>query len=156
MALEDKLKKKQHLLTECLRLQNLNIANLKAAVLDAQQSANDNEDDTEEKLFNSYREEMQNKRDMFARQLDQALSDMALLSQVTATVANKDASLGAIVETSAGQKLFISISLGQVKADGDAFFAISPSAPLFKAMAEKKAGETYTFRDQKFTVVDVY
>jgi len=156
MALEEQLKRKQHLLTECLRLQTANIEQLRGAMLDAQQSANDNEDDTEEKLFNSYREEMQNKRDMFARQLDQALDDMALLSKVTATVANKDVSLGAVVETSQGQKLFISISLGKVVADGETFFAISPSAPLFKAMAGKKKGDTYDFRDQKVTIREVF
>lgn len=156
MALEEQLKRKQHLLTECLRLQTANIEQLRGAMLEAQQSANDNEDDTEEKLFNSYREEMQNKRDMFARQLDQALDDMALLSKVTATVANKDVSLGAVVETSSGQKLFISISLGKVVADGEAFFAISPSAPLFKAMAGKKKGDTYDFRDQKVTILEVF
>jgi transcription elongation GreA/GreB family factor len=156
MPLADKLKRKQQLLTECLRLQNQNIDQLRATMIDAQQSANDNEDDTEEKLYNSYREEMQNKRDMFARQLDQAIDDRALLQKVTATVENKDVSLGAVVETSAGQKLFISISLGQIKIDGDSFFAISPAAPLFKAMAEKKAGDSYTFRDQKLTIVEVF
>jgi len=156
MAQDDKLKVKQHLLTECLRLQTQNLEQLRAATLEAQLSANDNEDDTEEKLFNSYREEMQNKRDLFARQLDQAQDEMALLQKVSATVANKDASLGAVIETSAGQKLYICISLGQVKSDGQSFYAISPSAPLFKAMAEKKAGDTYTFRDQNFTLVDIY
>jgi len=156
MSIEEKLKRKQHLLTECLRLQNQTLADLRGAMVDAQQSANDNDDDTEEKLFNSYREEMQNKRDMFARQLDQAMDDMALLQKVTATVANKDASLGAVVETSAGQKLFISISLGQVKVDGESYFAISPLAPLFKAIAEKKSGDSYTFRDQKLEILDIY
>ena len=152
----DKLKRKQHLLTECLRLQSKNVEQLKAAMLEAQASANDNEDDTEEKLFNSYREEMQNKRDLFARQLDQALDDMALLQKVSATSASKEVSLGAVVETSAGQKLFISISLGKVEVDGESFFALSPSAPLFKAMAGKKKGDTYEFRDQKVAIKEVY
>ncbi len=156
MAQDDKLKRKQQLLTECLRLQTQNVEQLRAAMLEAQQSANDNDDDTEEKLFNSYREEMQNKRDLFARQLDQALDDMALLHKVTALAESKDTSFGAVVETSAGQKLFISISLGQVKLNGDTFFALSPSAPLFKAMAGKKKGEPYEFRGQTASITDVY
>lgn len=151
----DKSKVKQQLLSEALRMQKVVADNARTAMLDAQSSANDNDDDTEEKLFNSYREEMQNKRDMFARQLEQAMDDTALLSKVNALQEHQAAEFGAVVITEQ-QKLFISISLGQIKVANDAFFAISPSAPLFKALAGKKKGETFEFRDKKIKVLDVY
>ena len=152
----DPLKTKQRLLTECLRLQKAAVEELRNTMLEAQQSANDNEDDTEEKLFNSYREEMQNKRDMFARQLDQAMDDLALLQKLSATHESKDVSFGAVVETEL-QKLFISISLGKVHLDDEGdFFAISPATPLFKAMAGKKTGESYSFRDAQVKIKSVY
>lgn len=151
----DKQKIKQQLLAEALRMQKVVADNARTAMLEAQSSANDNDDDTEEKLFNSYREEMQNKRDMFARQLEQAMDDTALLNKVNATQEHGQAEFGSVVITEM-QKLFISISLGQIKIGNDTFFAISPSAPLFKALAGKKKGETFDFRDKKIKVVDVY
>lgn len=129
--------------------------NARTAMVDAQSSANDNDDDTEEKLFNSYREEMQNKRDMFARQLEQAMDDLSLLNKVNATQEHQQAEFGAVVITEM-QKLFISISLGQIKVGNEVFFAISPSAPIFKALVGKKKGESFEFREKKIKVLDVY
>jgi hypothetical protein len=151
----DKTKIKQQLLTEALRMQKVVADNARSAMMDAQSSANDNDDDTEEKLFNSYREEMQNKRDMFARQLEQAMDDTALLSKVNANQVSQVSEFGAVIITEA-QKLFISISLGQIKIGSDIYFAISPSAPLFKAVAGKRKGESFTFRDKQIKVLDVF
>lgn len=149
------MKIKQQLLTEALRMQKVVADNARSAMMDAQSSANDNDDDTEEKLFNSYREEMQNKRDMFARQLEQAMDDTALLSKVNANQVSEVAEFGSVVITEA-QKLFISISLGQIKVGEEIYFAISPSAPIFKAIAGKKKGESFDFRDKKVKVLDVF
>jgi hypothetical protein len=150
----DKLKLKQRLLTECLRIQKDAVEQLKKAMLEAQQSANDNTDDTEEILFNSYREEMQNKRDLFARQLDEALDALALLQKVNGLQSSKDVSFGAVVITES-QKLFISISLGQIHSEGETYVAISPSAPLFKLMVGKHIGDSYQFRDKNTKILEI-
>lgn len=151
----DRTKIKQQLLSEALRMQKAVVENARNAMMEAQASANDNDDDTEEKLFNSYREEMQNKRDMFARQLEQAVDDLALLNKVTVNQEHNQAEFGSVVITEA-QKLFVSISLGQIKVGNDVYFAVSPSAPLFKALAGKKKGETFEFREKKIKVLDVF
>ena len=150
-----KLKIKQALLSEALRMQRATIDNVRKAMVEAQESANDNEDDTEEKLFSGYREEMQNKRDMFARQLDQAIDDQALLQKVNVQEEHPVAEFGSVIVTEA-QKLFVSISLGQIKVGNDAYFAISPSAPIYKALVGKKIGETFEFREKKTKVLDVF
>ena len=151
----EKLKIKQALLSEALRMQRATIENVRKAMMEAQESANDNEDDTEEKLFSGYREEMQNKRDMFARQLDQAIDDQALLQKVNVQEEHPVAEFGSVIVTEA-QKLFVSISLGQIKVGNDAYFAISPSAPIYKALVGKKIGETFEFREKKTKVLDVF
>lgn len=143
------------MLSKALKMQKEVIETARAAMLDAQQSANDNDDDTEEKLFNSYREEMQNKRDMFARQLEQAFDDLQMLQKVTVGQAHNEVEFGSVVETDS-QKLFISISLGAINIEEGQYFAISPSAPLYKAMAGKKAGETFQFRDKDIKVKQVF
>jgi transcription elongation GreA/GreB family factor len=145
---------KQKVLTECIKLQREVVSSAKSAVLDAQDSAVNYDGGSEDNLMESYREEMQNKRDMFAKQLDLALDDQNLLNQIQPDKLMDTVSFGSIVYTD-HQKLFVSISLGTIKVDGESLFAISPSAPLYKAMTGKKVGESFTFRDKQIKVLDV-
>jgi transcription elongation GreA/GreB family factor len=145
---------KQKVLTECIKLQREVVSSAKSAVLDAQDSAVNYDGGSEDNLMESYREEMQNKRDMFAKQLDLALDDQNLLNQIQPDKLMDTVSFGSIVYTDQ-QKLFVSISLGTIKVDGESLFAISPSAPLYKAMTGKKVGESFTFRDKQIKVLDV-
>ena len=78
-----------------------------------------------------------------------------MLQKVNLQHTHPEAEFGAVVVTEA-QKLFVSISLGQIKVADDAYFAISPSAPIYKALAGKKIGETFEFRDKKLKVLDVF
>ena len=146
---------KKHLLAEALRIQKQTVETARKAMQEAQESANDNEDDTEEKLFNSYREEMQNKRDLFAKQLEQAIDDLALLSKVNVQEAHNIAEFGSVVITDQ-QKLFVATSLGQLKLEQDSYFAISPSAPIYKAFKGLEAGTSFTFRDKSIKILEVF
>ncbi len=152
---DEKIRLKMRLLGECARMQKNILNNAKTAMQEAQDSANEHDGAMEEK-FDSYREELQNKRDMFARQADQALDDLAMLNRVNTTKENDTVMLGSVVETDAPQKLFISISLGKIELDGETYFAISPMAPLYKAMAGLKAGDSYEFRGKKCKVKNVF
>lgn len=146
---------KQHLLTECLRIQKEVVATAKAAMQDAQDSAMEYDDGAEDNMVDSYREEMQNKRDMFARQLEQALDELSMLNKVRPDHAEETAGFGAVVVTEA-QTIFVCISLGTIKVDGKTFVAMSPNAPLFKAIAGKKAGESFTFRDKTIKILEIF
>jgi hypothetical protein len=146
---------KKKLLAECFKMQRNIVNNARNAMLEAQESANEQDDNTEEKLFDSYREEMQNKRDMFAKQYEKVLEEMALLNKVDPEKAYDTASFGTVIITEA-QSLFVAISLGQITIDGKAYFAVSPSAPLFKAISGKKKGETFMFRDKPVKVLEVF
>lgn len=151
----EQLTLKQHLLSECLRIQKEVVANAKAAMQEAQDSAMEYDESAEDNMVDSYREEMQNKRDMFARQLEHALDELAILNKVRPDHKEDAASFGAVVVTEA-QTMFVSISLGTIKVDGKTFVAVSPAAPLFKAVNGKKAGESFTFRDKAIKVLDVF
>jgi transcription elongation GreA/GreB family factor len=131
------------------------VSSARAAMQDAQESAMDYDEGSEDTLMDSYREEMQSKRDLFAKQLELALDDQNVVNQIDPEAKMDSAQFGAIVITEQ-QKLFISISLGNITLDGNKLFAVSASAPIYKAMAGKKAGETFTFRDQKIKVLEIY
>lgn len=151
---DEKIAIKQKLMAECVRLQKNVVNNAKEAMQDAQMSANEHDGAMEEK-FDSYREELQNKRDMFARQLDQGLDDLAFLNQVNSHKEFETAVLGAVVITEM-QNLFISISLGKIEVNGKQYFAVSTMAPIFKAMAGLKKGDTFEFRGKKTRILDVF
>ena len=151
---DNKVAGKMRILAECIRIQKVVVENAKKAMSEAQDSAIEGEDQ-EEKLYNSYREEMHNKRDMFARQFDLSIDDLNQLNQIVTSKEYKRAEFGSMVETDSGF-YFVSTSLGLVKLDGKSVFAISPLAPVYKAFEGKKAGDSFSFRDKIFKIKDVF
>ncbi|MDX5421487.1 MAG: GreA/GreB family elongation factor [Hymenobacteraceae bacterium] len=133
---------------------NAQIKAAKDAMDEAQESANEHQGAMEDK-FESFRENCQIQRDMYARQLDELMTTMALLRRINATKQNLEVSLGAVVHTEL-QNYFIGVSLGEIKLDGESFYAISGMSPIFKAMAGKTAGDTFEFRDKKYRILQVY
>lgn len=152
--LTQELETKKRLLQECSRLLNAQIKAAKDAMDEAQESANEHQGAMEDK-FESFRENCQIQRDMYARQLDELMTTMALLRRINATKQNLEVSLGAVVHTEL-QNYFIGVSLGEIKLDGESFYAISGMSPIFKAMAGKTAGDTFEFRDKKYRILQVY
>jgi transcription elongation GreA/GreB family factor len=147
------LELKQKLLEECKRLQQNQIHNAKSAMDEAQESANEQQGSMEDK-FESFREACQIQRDMFAKQLDEAMTAMTVLKRVVVHKQNRDVTLGSVVITDS-QKFFISISLGELTVDGEKYFAISTLSPLYKAMAGKKVDESFTFRTTNYKILEI-
>ncbi|GAB3815879.1 hypothetical protein [Pontibacter rugosus] len=148
------LETKKHLLQECSRILSAQMKAAKDAMDEAQRSANESQGAMEDK-FESFRENCQIQRDMFARQLDELMTTQSILMRINATKQNHDVSLGAVVHTSL-QNYFIGVSLGEIKIEEESYFAISGKSPLFKAMEGKAAGETFIFRDREVKVLQVY
>src|SRR5919112_3616396 len=99
---------KQRLLSECLRIQNVQIQTAKNAMDEAQESANEHQGAGIEDKFESFREACQIQRDMFAKQLDEAITSLSVLKRIVATKENKNIMLGSVIFTNL-QKFFISI-----------------------------------------------
>ena len=152
--LTQELETKKHLLQESVQILNTQIKAAKEAMDEAQNSANEHQGAMEDK-FESFRENCQIQRDLYARQLDELISTMAILRRINATKLNHDVSLGAIVETEL-QNYFIAVSLGELKVDGKSYFTISGKSPIYKAMEGKTAGETFTFRDKEYKILQIH
>ena len=124
-------------------------------MLQAQESANEQKGTMGDK-FESFREQCQIDRDMYARQYEEFLKVLNVLNKIDAERENEAAALGAVVFTGS-QNFYISASLGQIKLnDNQNFVAISTSSPMYLAMAGKKKNETFAFRDKKFTIQDLF
>jgi hypothetical protein len=151
------LLKKQ--LLDTARKKQLEIANdAKSAMNEAQESANEEKGSMEEK-FESFRTQLQQDRDMYAKQFVEAKDKIEILSRISSQKINSSVDLGAVVITDANQKFFISISLGELKFEGNkpsSYFAISTAAPIYEVMSGKKKGESFDFRGKMIKIVDLF
>lgn len=62
---------------------------------------------------------------------------------------------GNAVETSQGN-FYIAISAGQLKVDGQTYFAVSPATPIGSKLIGLKVGEGFTFNGKSYTVDKVH
>lgn len=145
---------KQRLLAECRRVQQLKADHARQAMLEVQESAL--EDTSSEDLFESFRETCQRQRDLFARQLDEALTGLQVLQRVPeAKLPKNQVGLGAVVITTT-QRFFVSLSLGEIRVDDTPYFALSAFSPLFQAMAPHRPGDTFQFRGQTYKIEEIF
>ena len=150
----EKAELKKRLLEQCLRIQTTHLQNLKDEIDEAERIANDHDGGAEENM-DSFREEMQNKREVFSRQFQIASSDLQILRRVDTFKAESSVQFGSVVITE-NQRLFVTVSLGKIQLDQQDYFAISMQTPLFKALSGKKIGESASFNGKDIKVLDVF
>jgi hypothetical protein len=150
----EQLEMKKQLLAECFTIQSRLVETAKDAMQQAQDSANEEQGSIEDNS-ESFKSQLQIDRDMYARQVEEAINSFNQLRKIDITKESDTIALGSVVITDS-QNFFISISLGEINVDGKKFFAISTSTPLYKEMAGKKKGEVFKFRDRKYRIERVY
>lgn len=143
---------KEQLIEQCKQQQLETIKILETTMVEIQENANDY--GAPKDRYDSYRNQLSRKRDMVAKQLQQANEQFVLLDRIDVSLNLKKVEFGAIVETSQ-QKLLIAISLGKVQFNGIEYFAISPAVPIYHAMEGKKVGEEFEFRGNTFKILDI-
>lgn len=150
----DKAELKAKLLQECIKIQTEHLQTLKNEIDETEQIANEDDGGAEENM-NSFREEMQNKREVFTRQFMVGSNDLQLLNRLDGNRKDSVVQLGSVVITE-NQNLYISVSLGKFSFDGKEYFAISNQTPLFKAIAGKKKGESGILNGKEVKIVDIF
>lgn len=138
----------------CLQKQQSLAVMAKEAMTQAQEAANEERGSMEEK-FESFREQLIRDRDMYARKLADHMAGLDALRQIDIGKTFQKVQPGAVVVTDK-QQFFISISLGEIKVEGDTFFAISTQSPLYQEIDGKGAGETFEFRGVKNNIQKVF
>jgi len=144
---------KEKLFEACIAAQEKIIFNAKEVIEEASESANENTDN-EEEAFDAYREQLQQRKDMYTTQLLTARNDLDYLKAINLN--KKDLiEEGAIVKTNL-QNFFIIISLGKISIEDQQFFAISSSAPIYSVMDGLKSGESFHFRDRDYKILEIF
>lgn len=152
-AEEKQIDLKKRLLEECISLQMKTIEASREAMLRVQESANEETAGGEDK-FESFREQCQIDREMYAKKIKESMAGLSILKVLDYKHIH-EVKLGSVVITDS-QSFFIGISLGEIKLDGQSYFAISTQSPLFLAMSGKKVGDSFDFRGKKNLIKEVF
>lgn len=149
----DKTAIKLRMVETCRKKLLENIANLEAAMTEAQQQAN--EYGPPKDRYDAFRSQLMRRRDMMAQQLDKELLSLKALDRIDASRLMDIAGFGAIVSI-ADQNYFISVGLGKIEFPEFPCFAASPMVPICQALMGKKAGDLADFRGTKISISDVF
>ena len=149
----DKLAYKRELIEKCLEQQEQNIQNAKSAMDDIQESAIDYGQPQEH--YDSYKSQLLRKRDVFAKQYEQAITERKLLEKIDIEKVCNSAGFGAVVVTD-DQKFIICISLGKITFNNETIYGISLKVPLYKVMEGLEKGNTFAFNGKKYQIIDIF
>ncbi|MBQ0015703.1 MAG: hypothetical protein KBT04_01805 [Bacteroidales bacterium] len=104
--------------------------------------------------YDAYRTKLMRQRDMYAKQLSNALAALRVLDELDKQPPHQFATHGAIVIASRG-RFFLSIGAGKFVADGIPYFAISAQTPAYMAIKDKSVGDTFTINGMAQTIIDI-
>lgn len=151
--MEDRIKLKQKVLDACFEQQEKVMQNLKVVMEEVADSAE--EYGLPKDLYDSYRNQMMSKREMFAQQLLKIQEQVDILRRVDMTRIFNAVRFGAIVITES-QRIFVAAGIGKVKVDNEEYFVISAMVPFYSAIDGKKTGDTFEFRGKIEKVLEVF
>jgi transcription elongation GreA/GreB family factor len=149
----EKLKLKKKLFEQCIRQQINAAESTKAVIDDAQESAN--EYGSPKDRYDSYRMQLLNRKDVYAKHLQVAIKELDVLNRIDLKKEHDSVGFGSVVFTEQ-QRIFVSIGLGKIELDEGTYYAISPTVPFCQAMVGLKKGDSFTFRDKKIRIEDVF
>lgn len=150
---KDKLHIKQELLELCKKTQQKMVESAKTAMNEAQLALNEygpNKD-----RYDSFRDQLIGRRDMFAGQYQKALSDLNVIEKINCQEIKEKVEFGAIIISDVS-RFVIAISSGKIEFDNEIYYAISPAVPLYKAMEGLKAGDSFEFNGKRQTIKELY
>lgn len=148
-----KMELKKRLLEVCIARQQKTAAELQHEVDETLRLSN--EYGAPKDRYDPFRTKLMNQNNLFAQQLSQANTLLVTLQKIPLDKEITTVEFGAIVITNK-QKIFVSVGLGKIMLDGEAYYAVSPKVPIFGAIRGKKAGDTFTFNGQTLEIKEVF
>ena len=144
---------RQQVICSCIQQQE-HIANIARQEMDsAQQQSNDYGANVDR--YDSYRTKMLRSRDMYAKQLSNALAGIRILQDLQKLPPFDTAEHGAVVVTDR-QQFLLSIGAGKFMVGNRPFFAISAQTPIYAALRGKRVGDTIVFNGMGQTIREIY
>ncbi|MBZ0242665.1 MAG: hypothetical protein K8F24_05580 [Bacteroidales bacterium] len=147
---------KTALVKHLIEMQHQAVSNARQAMEDAQEEANEYGNPKDQ--YDGFRNQQIQRKDMFARQLSKAISNLDVLNRIDLEKKHDVVGYGALVITDKAI-FFVAIGIGITKfkdEDVDEDVAvISMLVPLFHAMKEKRVGDVFSFNKQEYKILDI-
>ena len=147
------MKEKQALIDHCQALLDEKIKSNEIALDGVKSSIQNETKSSAGDKFETARATLQREIDRLKGSIIKLKQQVHLLKQ-TPLIDCNTVSPGALVKSGSGT-YFISIGLGKIKIEDQNYYAISPQAPIYLAMRDKKEKETFTFNGKLIKIVRV-
>jgi hypothetical protein len=119
-----------------------------------QSGGNLNLEDVRDADDNSHREQTEEYLQALERQIHQRENEIKVLRDLDFSSKNS-VTAGAVALVN-GQYYIIGIPACQFDLEGKHFVAMSPDAPFYQALMERKQNDSFVFNDKTFTVESIY
>ena len=145
---------KHKIYNECIRLLEARISDYRIAMNAAQEAANSDDKSSAGDKYETARAMGQLDRDMNAKQLVEAQSELQSIIKIDLDYISESAQIGSLIETSNGI-YFIAVGIGVLEIEKQKIIVLSPKSPLAKEMMSKKIGNQFLFNSKEFTVKNI-
>jgi hypothetical protein len=145
---------KNELLALCQANLDVRLKTLASIIDDLQQSLQSETKSSAGDKHETGRAMVQLEREKAGNQLAEIQKTQVTLSKINPEYSSKSIGLGSIVFTTKAN-YFIAISFGELIFENDKFYAISPNTPIGLLLLGKTIGNTISFRDNRFDIVEV-
>ncbi|MEK6480248.1 3-oxoacyl-ACP synthase [Catalinimonas sp. 4WD22] len=155
MTKEEALVLKQKLRQACVDSLEKRLKDIKTALEEAQEAANQETKSSAGDKHETGRAMMQLETEKLSRQLQEVLNEQQALQMIRADQPKQSVDRGALVITN-HLKLYMAISAGRLLLQGEEYFAISLNTPLGLALKGKKAGDTVVFQNKTHEILQIF
>jgi transcription elongation GreA/GreB family factor len=145
---------KKQLYNKCQDVLNRRLEVLLHTILDIQNNLEAETKSSAGDKHETGRAMLQLEREKAGQQLADIQMQYELLHKINPEINQTTIALGAVVYTSQSN-YFLAVSSGEIKIDGQHYFAISPATPIGQLLLSKNEGDIVQFRNQEITILKV-
>lgn len=142
---------KQHLYAQCVNFVEDRYLKIQNQINEIQESLTSETKSSAGDKHETGRAMLQLEREKAGRQLAEVEKLKETISKIDVTKSSDIIGLGSVAITS-NANYFIAISAGQMTANSQSFFAISPNTPMGLLLMGKKVGDVVVFRESRFMI----
>lgn len=145
---------KKKLFELCTEAVQQRIGNIRAAIKDAQESANEETKSSSGDKYETGRAMMQLEIENLNGQLNEAIKLKETLFSIRVNSEMRAAEPGALVITDAAS-YFLTVSVGKLTLDHKDYFAVGMTTPIAQALAGSHVNDLVTFNDRKIKILEI-
>ena len=145
---------RQQLYILCVEYLKKQETEIKRAIAEAQEAANEETKSSAGDKFETGREVLQQDIELNLIRLNQVDKMKDALEKILPAQISSTALPGSVVRTNHGS-YYLSIGAGQLKLEGVTYYAVSAASPIGSQLAGKKTGEAFDMNGKRYVIESV-